>query len=240
MEQDTPTAASPIRWPAWIALGATVLIGLSMLLPWTQLRGRSITGLDLIRQSEDLLGQLDLARRGRSAQQERREQIDETLPPRRDGPLARRLAPEARQRPLVDRVEQAREQVKEYAELTERILAYVRIGAIAILVVALLPVAWVLLPFKGVRATCGTACGLVGFALLGTLLLLTWYLSGLELFGKSLPLLAGWWSLVAGTLVLAIPAGVWAACTNWRLFLPIELLPAVAWCAWFGRILELW
>ncbi len=237
MEQETPVKPMSSRWPAWVALGTTLLIGLAMLLPWTRIRDQSVTGLGLIRLDKDLIERLDVAKERRAGQQERREQIESLRP---DGPLARRSAPKLRDRPLPKKVEQARNDVAGYVELTEAILGYIRIGAMVLLGIALLPVVWVVLPFRKVSGGCAMACGLIGFTLLGTLLPATWYLSGLELFGKSLPLLPGWWLLVAAALVLGIAGGAWAICTRWKLWLPLQLLPAIAWCAWFGNALGLW
>jgi len=61
-----PGQQGPERpWPSWVALAGSLLVGVSFVLPWTELLDRKPTGWQLLARSSELLEHLDQAKQRR-------------------------------------------------------------------------------------------------------------------------------------------------------------------------------
>ncbi len=58
-----PQQASQRPWPCWVSLAGSLLIGISFVLPWTELLGRAPTGWQLFTQTSELLERLEQAKK---------------------------------------------------------------------------------------------------------------------------------------------------------------------------------
>jgi len=230
--QTTAGRHTPRSAHVWIGLGGAAMIMLSIALPWTEIAGRALAGRDLFHIDKQLLAKLEQAKQRQTIKAERRERVGDR--PKRGLGLIRKNGQ------VPEKFQQARTNVAETAAMVESTLLYARYGLFALVAAASMQLGVVFVTEKITTAVLGYLSGFLGAMFAATLLVLAVSLSGIELLGASLPVLAGYWLAAGGALLLAVAGVWWGAAANWKLWPAAEVLPALLWAAFFSHMLGLW
>lgn len=133
---------------------------------------------------------------------------------------------------LASRVEGRRNEIQQTVATIQQYLFYVQVAVFIFLIVVICQFVRAAVSQSLVYGTLSFVSGLVGLIMGGTLVVLWMAVSDIQVLGTDIPLQTGYGLSATAGLTMAAGGLWWAVGSNWKVWLPLQLVPAVGWCVY--------